>query len=334
MVKVGVIGLGFMGNMHSQCYKAIPEAKVIAFADIQLDKARDFAKKYGGKAYDNGDELINNKEIDVVDICLPTYLHKEYVIKAAKAKKHIMCEKPIALSVKDADEMITACKKAKVKFTIGQVLRFWPEYMKLKEIFDTKKLGKLKSISCKRLGAFPVWSWQQWMCDNKKSGGGVIDMHIHDVDFLYYLLGRPLTLHSCGDLGHIRTTYTFKNKITASSEGGWDMAAKFPFTAEFVANFEKGNVEFNTRLKDSCAIYTESNVEYPKFEVMQAEDAGGNISVLGGYYNELKYFIEAIDQNRELKVVTAQDARNSLEIDILEIKSAKTDKLIKCSSKK
>ena len=334
MVKVGVIGLGFMGNMHSQCYKAISDAKLVAFADIQLNKAQDFAKKYGGQAYNSGDELINNPEIDVVDICLPTYLHKEYVLKAAKAKKHIMCEKPIALNVKDADEMIAACKKSKVKFTIGQVLRFWPEYMMLKEIFDTKKLGKLKSISCRRLSAFPVWSWEKWMCDYKKSGGGVTDLHIHDVDFLYYLLGRPKTLHSCGDLGHIRTTYTFKNGITALSEGGWDMTAKFPFTAEFVANFEKGNMEFSSRLDKSCTIYTENDVEYPKFEVMQAEDAGGNISVLGGYYNELKYFVDCIEQNKELKVVTAQDARNSLEIDMLEIKSAKTDKLIKCVAAK
>jgi len=334
MVKVGLIGLGFMGNMHSQCHKAINNSKLVAVADIQADRVKEFAAKYGSKAYTSGDELITDPDVEAVDICLPTYLHKEYVLKTAKAGKHVVCEKPIALNVKEADEMINACAKAKVKFMVAQVLRFWPEYVKLKEIMDSKELGRLTSITCKRLGAIPIGVWDNWMMDMKRSGGATVDLHIHDVDFLYYLLGRPLSLYSAGDNMYMSTVFKCKGGVNAYAEGSWDVPQKYPFTMEFIATFEEGTVEYNWRNEKAFVVYTNDNIEYPKIELIQAEDAGGNISSLGGYYNELKYFIDCVDKNQPLRVVTAKDGRNSLEIVMLELRSAKEGKAINCSVKK
>ena len=138
MVKVGVIGAGGMGLMHSQCYSLLPGAKFVGIADIRKEKAAECQKKFNTKFYDYAEDLLNNSEVDVVDICLPTYLHPELVIKAATAGKSVICEKPIALKVEDADRMVEAAEKHKVIFMVAQVIRFWPEYMRLKEIYDRK----------------------------------------------------------------------------------------------------------------------------------------------------------------------------------------------------
>ncbi len=328
MVRVGIIGAGFMGGMHAQCYKQLNNAKLVAVADAQAEKAGTIAGKYGAKVYTSGDELIASCDVDAVDICLPTYMHMDYTVKSAKAKKHVICEKPIALNLKEADAMIGACAKAKVKFMVAQVLRFWPEYMKLKEIKDSNSLGRLISMTCRRLGAEPVWSWQKWMSDPGKSGGALIDLHIHDVDFLYYIFGKPVSVCSVGTQAHIWSCYRFKGKGVGFAEGGWDVGPKYPFTATFTAVFEKGTVDFDCRQEKTLAVFTADGVEHPAVEAMAAEDAGGNISVLGGYYNEIKYFIDCVDSNQKLKVVTAKDARNSLEIIMFEKKSAETGRAV------
>ena len=328
MVKVGIIGAGFMGGMHTQCYRQLPNAKLVAIADLGLKKAGELANKYGAKTYGSAEDLFADKEINVVDICLPTYMHKEYVIKAAQAKKHILCEKPIALTLKDADEMIAICSKAGVKFMIAQVLRFWPEYMKLKEIVDSGTLGRLLSMTCRRLSPAPIWAWDNWMMNAARSGGALVDMHIHDVDFLYYLLGRPISLYTVGNEFHVWTNFNFKGNVVGFAEASWDVAAKFPFTATFTAIFEKGTVEFDCRQEKSLVIYTSDKAEYPRIEVMAAEDAGGNIATLGGYFEEIKYFVNCVDANQEPNIVTPEDARNSLEVVLLEMESAKTGKII------
>jgi len=329
MVGVGILGAGFMGSMHAQCYKNLENAKLIAIADVRVEKAQEIANKYGARAYTSAEDLIADEEIQIVDICLPTYMHREYTLKAAGNKKHVLCEKPIALTLKEADEMIDACSKARVKFMIAQVLRFWPEYVKLKEIRDSKMLGRLLSMTCRRLGAAPVWSWQSWMTDSKKSGGALLDLHIHDVDFLYYLFGKPVSIYANGTDSHIWSSYKFKNNVFGFAEGGWDVGAQFPFTALFTAVFEKGTVDFDCRREKSLAIYTADKVEYPEIKVTKAEDAGGNISVLGGYFEEIKYFVNCVEKDQKPEIVTAIDARNSLEIVLLEKKSASTGRVIR-----
>lgn len=334
MVKVGIIGAGFMGGMHAQAYPLLKNARLVAIADPRADKAKETADKCAAKVYSGADELIADKDIDVVDICVPTFMHKEYTLKAAAAGKHVLCEKPIALSLDEADEMIAACKKAGVKFMVAQVLRFWPEYVELKKIYDSGKLGKMLSLTCSRMCSLPVWSWEKWMSDAKRSGGAILDLHIHDVDYLYYLLGRPVSLHAAGTVvyggyNHIWCTYKFKNDVTGFAEASWDVAPQFPFTARFNAIFEKGTVESDSRQEKSLTIYTADKIEHPQISVVSAEDAGGNISALGGYFEEIKYFVDCIDSDREPAVVTASDARNSLEVILAEMKSAQEAGIIK-----
>ncbi len=337
MIKVAILGAGFMGGMHAEVYGNLPNAELVAVADRDLDKAGKLVDRHRATAYPTAEDLLDQEKVDVVDICLPTFLHKEYAVKAAREGKHILCEKPIALTTEDADEMIDTAEKAGVKFMIGQVLRFWPEYIKLKEIYDSGQLGKLLNITCIRLSPTPDWAWDNWLTDPERSGGALLDLHIHDTDYLLYLLGKPLSLicyassHSL-PYGHVFTTFTFADNVIAFAEGGWDMPQTFPFTMAYTALFEKGVVEFNFRAEKTLAIYKSGRkVEYPEVqqELVPAANTEGNIAQLGGYFSEIKYFVDSVENDQEPAQASARAARDSLEIVLAEKDSAETDKIIK-----
>ena len=335
MMKVGLVGAGFMGNMHATVYTQLPDVKLVGIADIEGVKAKSFADKFKTIPFFTPEELYKREDINLVDICLPTYLHKEYVIKAAEMGKDIICEKPIALTTEDADEMISICKKNKVRFAVAQVIRFWPEYKFLKELYDQEKYGKLKSITCTRLSPAPTWAWDNWLMKGKRSGGALIDLHIHDTDFLLSLLGKPEKIYSVGQANsessfdHICSTFKFPNGAVAYAEGGWDMPVNYPFNMGYVANFEKATIEFNSRNSPTLTVYEASGqINRPVFEPKKSDGIEGNISDMGGYYYEIRYFVEHFTHNKPLGVVTPQDARDSLEIVLKERESAQSGKEI------
>ena len=327
MVKVGVIGAGVMGGMHSQCYALLPGAELVGIADIRKEKVKELAKKFNIVAYENGEELLKSG-VDVVDICLPTHVHREWVVKAANFGKNVLCEKPICLSLNDADEMVAAAHKNNVIFMVAQVIRFWPEYIRLKEIKDSGELGKLLSLSLSRLSPLPTWGWENWLQSPEKSGSALFDLHIHDTDYLLYLLGKPKAVFSSGTkvnggYGHIFSFFEYPD-CPVSAEGGWDFVDVFPFRMAYVARFEKGVVEYNTGYNKPFAIYSEGKAEYPKLgeDIPKVTDTSGNISELGGYYNEIKYFVECVEEKKKPSIVTPEDARKSLALVLKELESA------------
>lgn len=333
MIKIGIIGCGFMGKMHTNCYKALQNVRVIGVYDVQQGKAKEIANLTGARVFSNAEELINNKEITAISIFLPTHLHKEFVIKSAQAKKHIFCEKPFALTIKDVEEMTKEIKKAKVKLMIGMVLRFWPEYIKFKRIVDSKIYGRLTTLACTRLSSHPVFGWNKWYLDPKLSGGAALDLHIHDTDYICYLLGKPKSVRSLRKKSnqrteYISTTYNYEDAIV-NAEGGW-VEQSFGFVQAIRGVFEDGTVlEYNSK-NQPLIIYgkeKEELVNIPGLKV-NSVNTGGNISELSGYYNEDEYWIKCLQNNKYPERVTLEDAKESLEIVLKEIKSAEIGKEI------
>ncbi len=320
MTRVGIIGAGFMGGMHAGVYSMLPDVKIAGIADIRGEKAKSLSSRYKTIPYFDPEQLLTRQDISVMDICLPTFLHKEFVIKAAEQGKDILCEKPIALNVGDADEMIGVCRKNKVRLMIGHVIRFWNEYRFLKEAYDRKNYGELKGLSCRRLSPLPTWSWEDWLLNDEKSGGALTDLHIHDTDFILYLIGKnPAKIFSRASggsgLAHVYTTFTFADGLVANVEGGWDMPAQYPFEMSYTANFEKAVIEFNSRNNPTLVVYESTGkVNRPVFDKIKAEGGSGNIEDLGGYFHEIRYFIEHVSHNKQFNVVTPEDARHSLAV--------------------
>jgi predicted dehydrogenase len=313
------MGCGFMGRMHASVYRALPIADLVAVVDHRPEKYTEF----GVQGFATLDAMFESVNVDAVDVCLPTHLHKDATVAAAQAGKHVFCEKPRALDLAQADEMISACENAGIRLMIGHCIRFWPEYAYLKELVETEKFGKLRSVNLTRYGEYPHWSSENWLGDESKSGGGALDMHIHDTDFALYLLGKPDSVYSRGTLddrgvSQIFTTMTFGDAV-AHLEGGWNLPVHTPFKMAFRAIFDRGAAIMDG---GPMTIYSEGDPVVPVFEKMEAA-GGGNISDLGGYYHELAYFVDCVTYDKPFVTTTPQTSRESLAMTLEEIRQVK-----------
>lgn len=334
MVRVAIIGMGFIGKVHAESYKKINNAKIVAIVSRSAMKGKKIAEKLDAKNYTSLEALLDNEEVDIVDICTPTYTHADAVIKAARAGKNILCEKPLALTLKDANTMIEVVEQNNVKAMVGHTLRFFPEYMKAKEIVDRGDLGEPFHCFCARLAVTPDWHSDGWGMEEKFSGGSVLDLHIHDLDFLISLFGKPKNLFARGidnprqgGLAHISTNIEFYSGQLGFAEAGWDFKGSFPFTMVFRILCKKGTIEWTFRSgknleerkrKPSMYIYrNDGSVEKP---VTDQTDA---------YILECKYLIESVINNTPVEKATFLDGKKALELALASMESARKSKKIK-----
>ena len=304
MTKIGLIGLGFMGGTHASAYKqlqSVLDFRVTAVADINREKADKTAEFLGAKAYYSAHELIDQADIDTADICLPTFLHYEYASKALSKGFNIFVEKPLCLNSKDAYSLAKQAEEKNVFSQVGQCIRFWTEYEYLKSVIDGDVYGKVRHIKLRRLSPRPNWGGNNWMLDERLSGGTALDLQIHDADFALYLFGQPDKIKSF--VNHVGEKYsgivselTYRD-FTVMTEGSWDYPSSFPFEMSYIAAFEKATVLFSS-LHGLQVCPADGMIFCPelKKECSAQSDSGGNISDLGGYYNELYYFIDCINK--------------------------------------
>jgi predicted dehydrogenase len=325
MVKVGLVGVGFMGTMHANVYNLLGNAELVAATGKHPDQLQAFGEKFGVKTYATMDEMLASETLDVVDICLPTHLHRDATVHALDAGKHVVCEKPMALSVDEANAMIDAMERSGKRLFIAHCIRFWPEYAFLKEAVEDERFGRLLSLNLTRYGQFPYWSSDNWLADENLSGGGVLDMHIHDTDFALYLMGDPQQMHSWGTIdergaSHVFTTMQYAGGTVVHLEGGWNLPTNSPFKMAFRAIFERGAMIFDG---GPLTVFEPNNEPVvPHFEAMAAE-GGGNISDLGGYFLELKYFYDCLENREVPSVCTPYTSRKSLATTLEEIRQIK-----------
>jgi predicted dehydrogenase len=336
MIKVGVVGFGFMGKMHFNCYRKIKNVRMAALCDIEpgkftqksgtagnikgADKPLDFT---GVELFEDFDTMLKNAELDAVSITLPTYLHCEYTLKALKSGLNVLCEKPMALTAQECEKMSAAAQKSKRILQIGHCIRFWPEYAKAKEIIDSGKYGKVKSASFQRLSLTPTWSWQNWLMDGRKSGGANLDLHIHDSDFVQYLFGMPKSVFSRGAKGpskaidHIVTQYLYADNKVVVAEGGWMMKPGFGFQMSFNIVLENATISYD------CT-------RSPAFKLADAKGNTIQLKVVAGdgYSCELEHFVKAVSGKSVPKIITPKESLQSVKLVLAEQKSSQTGKAV------
>ena len=328
MIKVGLIGCGFMGGMHSACYAALEGlgVKVTAVADVRPEYAEKLAN--GAEIYATGMELIEKADVDVVDVCLPTHLHAAHAVAAMKAGKNVFVEKPVAFKDEDMELILATEKETGVKVQVGQVIRQWTEYVWLKKAVDAGTFGKVKHGAFRRLSGKPTWAWENWLHQVEKSGGVAVDMHVHDVDFVRYIMGEPdvVKAHARRDaegaIQQINALYGYGKDVSIAVEAGWDYPATFPFTADFRVEFEKATVIGGGGVVNVYPMEGEAYQAQLEEEFQGDNDIGGNVSSLGGYYNELKYFVEGLQGKNDLSVATVSEAVKSVQLVKREIEAA------------
>lgn len=324
MLKVGLIGCGFMGSMHANCYNNIEGVRVTAVADLRPEKAAQVAALSDAKIYETGKELIASADVDVIDICLPTYLHAEHALLAMDKVKYVFVEKPVALTAEEGAALLAKAEKTGAFVQVGQVIRFWDEYVELQRIVESGAYGKILNANFRRISPIPTWGWEDWLLDVARSGGAGQDLHIHDVDYVLSLFGKPESYSSVktANNGYVNTVMKYPDFVVGI-EGTWDLPESHPFQATFRVVFEKGVVE---NADGRFLLYTEdgaSQIKLEKVEVKGEGYKGGNVSDLGGYYNELVYFCDKAANGLAVEKATLKDAVASLEFVLEELKNAK-----------
>lgn len=323
MVKIALIGCGTMGRTHAGGYLKIKEASVTAFCDIQKERSKKLAELHGAKAYESFEEMMEQGDFDAVDICLPTYLHKEYAIAAMNKGKHVFCEKPMALTVEDGMAMLDAAEANGVKFSVGHVLRFFPSYQQAREQIESGRLGVPRLIRTTRNQAFPQWSWENWYQDYSKSGGPIMDLVIHDVDWIIRNIGAVDRVYAKSFNGevsgqeHCILLLRLKNGAIAHVEGSWAYPSGSAFHVTYEIVGTKAQIEFDNLSTSPVVKQTNVNGLY------QSEAFSPIEGIAEPYCAELNEFVRSVEYNLPL-AVTGQEAIEALKAVLAGIRSSQT----------
>lgn len=329
MLKIGLIGLGFMGNTHLENYLRLEregvDVKLVALCDMDPEKLKgssqagnietvsgnvDFGRF---NRYTSVDEMLAGEELDAVDITLPTFLHEQVAVQCLNSGLHVLCEKPMALAAAACDNMIQAADRAGKQLQIGQCLRFWPAYVYLKETVDSGKFGEATGGYFFRGGGTPTYG--PWLLQKEKSGGALMDMHVHDADMANWLFGKPQAV-SClarnvipgSGYDIVSTNYAYADGRVVNAQVDWTLGGDFGFEMSFRVNFEKGNLVFKDgKLKVNPG-------DGPGFEPELSEDMG--------YYFEQKYFVESLLAGRPIETASGRNVKSTIEIVEAEVASA------------
>lgn len=281
-----------MGSTHFEAYENVRGFELAAVASSSEKKLAGDLSEVGGNLgrgggvvdfgpaarYATAGELIEDPRVEAVDICTPTHLHKPLALQALEAGKHVLVEKPMALSVADCGTMIDAARDAGRVLMVAQVLRFFPEYATARAMVISGELGSVRAATFRRRCAAPAWG--RWLKDPAKSGGGALDLLIHDFDFCQQLFGKPRGICATGpedlDAGidFVQAQLDYGDGVPVIVSGGWHHPASFPFSMEFTIICDGGTLDYSSD-KSGLRLHSADgealDVELPKQDGFEAE---------------------------------------------------------------
>ena len=322
MLKVGIVGLGFMGKMHYRCYNAMDNVQITAVCDADAEQLKntsgvsgnisgaeqelDFSDK---QLFSDLTSMLAEADLDAVSIASPTFLHVSQTIEALNSGKNVLCEKPMALNSSDCFKMVKTAERSGKCLQIGHCIRFWPEYVQAKQIIDSEQYGKVLAASFQRLGITPTWSWDNCFLDGNRSGGAMLDLHIHDTDFVQHVFGIPNEVFSrgvigpSGDYDHTVTQYLYDDQKVITAEGGWIMAPEFGF-----------EMSFKIMLEDATLLY--SSAQQPTFKICpkEGEMIIPEIEDGDGYSFEIQHFVDFISGKSVQSVISPEQSADAVKI--------------------
>ncbi len=321
MVRIGVLGAGGMGNVHTRHWSAMPDVE-LRFFELDPQRRADFGTRHSVQPADSYEALI--EWADAIDICLPTDAHVANALQAIEARKHVLCEKPMGLDVAQCAQMLEAAEKAGVTLMPAQVVRYFPDFKKAHQLVASGAVGKPATARTRRGGKAPVGS-AGWFQDVARSGGVLLDLAVHDFDWLRWTLGevkyvtsRSVRLGNPAALegkpgDYALTTLEFESGAIAHVEATWLDPSGFRTTLEVCG--DAGMIEFDSRRVGTLRRHTEANsqVESP---VAGSEDP---------YYCQGRAFVETVT-GKIAAPVTALDGLKAVAIARAAIESCLTGK--------
>lgn len=311
--NVAVIGVGSMGRNHARVYSELENAKLVAVSDIDEKTGIEISRKFGCKYYKDYRKMLESEKLDAVSVAVPTKMHTEIALDVIKRGVNLLIEKPIADNISNAKKIVELAVKKSVKLSVGHVERFNPAVKKLKEIIGQGMLGEVTSVIARRVGLFPP---------RVKDANVVIDLAVHDIDIINYLLGKtPSSVHA--NLGAT---------LTSEREDHAEIFMKYGNASGFVQVNWISPIKIRTLSVTGTKGYAELNYITQELIFYESNytkdfDSFGEFVVKFGTPEkvvievkkeeplklELKAFLECIEKNKEPEV-TGKDALKVLEI--------------------
>jgi len=326
---VVVVGYGFMGTTHLTAWSMVPEAKIRAVIGRDRVKAEKVARGFQAVAYGSLREALEEQAVDVVDVCTPTFTHPGYALEALSAGRHVLVEKPMALSLTEADEMIQAAEARGVKLMVAHVLRFFADYVKARELVQAGAVGRPIMLKAKRAGSMPPWGAESWFMDQSKSGGVTVDLAIHDVDFLRWCLQDEVRQvfalsHSSAVRGtsaenHVLIALRFREGAVAHVEASWAMPAALPFTTSLEIAGSKGTLSVDNQSTVPLTILSRDSLE--RFTPETLPWVQGMPFPIDPFYGEIRHFADCVLHDRS-PLTDGRESKRSLEVVLAAVKSA------------
>ncbi len=314
--RVGIIGLGFMGRTHIAAYRAAAEAgfanELVAVCDSCPERRTGLAGASGNletdgvpervfdpasvRAYSEVDEILADPNVDLVSICTPTDSHVHLAMAALAAGKHVLVEKPVAITSAEIEPLMQAAESSSKLCMPAHCMRFWPAWSWLRERIQQGTYGAVRSAVFRRLGSPPAWS-PEFYQDEERTGGALVDLHIHDVDFIRWCFGDPDSVTSAGSPAHLSTFYRYaQGPRHVVAEGGWDHSPGFGFQMRFIVVFEEATAEFDI------------GADVPLRLMRGGESEAIELPAGDGYQGEVSHLLQQIASGGKELAVGIRDA--------------------------
>jgi UDP-N-acetylglucosamine 3-dehydrogenase len=314
VIRIGVLGTGGISKVHARHLRTRDDIELNAFS-INQDHLNEFVQLFDARPFSSSSELIKNS--DVIFVCTPTDCHYENCLEIISAGLPIFLEKPIARDLRQSLEIIQAAERAGVFLIPGHVLRYFPEFNAAHELVQKDHLGKKGLVRTKRASKMPLGS-QNWFSDVQRSGGVLLDLAIHDFDWLRWTFGEIKSVESISLLGcvergdYARTFLTFESDVIAQVESSWMNASGF--RVKFDLNGQDGYIGFDNE-HPGLIHYFNKKLNTNSVQLIQKVDP---------YFRQIDLFLESIKQGKNLTLVTPLDGLMAVSIATAAIESAQS----------
>ncbi|MBD2847868.1 Gfo/Idh/MocA family oxidoreductase [Paenibacillus sp. IB182496] len=344
-MKIAIVGCGGMGHIHAAAYARMTHVRIVGVCDVDPIRAAELGERIGAPSYTDYGQLLAAEAPELVSLTVPSHLHLAYIEQTAAHGAHIVCEKPLALTVADAEAALAVCAKHGVRLFVGHVVRFFPDYAGLKHAVDGGRIGTPGVAHLRRVGGYPE---RQWFAEEAKSGGVITDLMIHDIDYARWTLGPVRSVYclrrTAAGLDYALATLVFASGAVANLESHWGYPGSFRTAAEFAG--DGGVVRLDSaasaalhmrktppKRTDACA----RTGEGPAPAAADAAPAPAAAEIprsplrKSPYARELEHFVDCLRLGGA-PLVTATDALQALRVAEAAHQSARTGRAVYLSS--
>lgn len=329
-MKGVIIGCGLIARSHANAIAHNQAAELVAVCDVDFVKAQALAAEYQTQPFSDAEAMLETMKPDFVVICVPTFLHEKYVRLCASKDINVLCEKPLERNLAKARSLVDAVKQSSIVFMTAQVVRFWPGYVEIKELYDQGEIGEILMIHLRRVSSRDE-SYSKWLFDPDLGGGAMHDMLVHDIDYLRYLCGEfsycfaNAAKDDTGCYNNVFANVVHQNGTHAVAEVSFNMQKGYPFSFSVKIVGTKATIEYDYAAGATIADRSSAQCQmkmWRKGQPVETFDLDPNADP---YQTQMDYYVNCLETGQQPAVITPEESLDVIQmIDALHESADKT----------